>query len=387
MRKTRPAFRYALAILAAVAALLLRELLTPLLGIHNPYHTVWLAVVFSAWYCGLGQSIVATLLGALGVWYWFLPPYHSWTIQDRADLYGMLGFLVFSSAIIALGESNRRGLAARSQAEEAIKEQELSARLLEVQDQERRRIARELHDGAGQLLAAMSMNASRIEREKSSLSAETAQCAEENSKLIEQASAEIRTISYLFHPPLLDELGLHSALKWYVEGFAERSKIAAELQFAMDGDRLPQDYELCLFRIVQECLTNVHCHSGSSTAVVRLVRSAGEIKLEVSDRGRGLNQETKSRIASGEIAGVGLRGMRERVKQLGGSLEIRSNGKGTTVAATVPFGESARSTLTSSPNNGREAHGELSKTMGDLSRAAALKPAPNGKAPSRTAKA
>ena len=114
MRNTGPAFRYALAILAAIAALLLRGLLTPLLGISNPYHTVWLAVVFSAWYCGLGPSIVTTILGAVGVWYWFLPPSHSWIIQDRADLYGMLGFLVFSSAIIALGESNRRGFAARS---------------------------------------------------------------------------------------------------------------------------------------------------------------------------------------------------------------------------------------------------------------------------------
>ena len=114
MRNTQPAFRYALAMLAAVAALFLRDLLTPLLGNHNTYHTVWLAVVFSAWYCGLGPSIVTTLLGTLGVWYWFLPPPHSWIIQDRTDAYGLLGFLVFSGAIIALGESNRRGFAARS---------------------------------------------------------------------------------------------------------------------------------------------------------------------------------------------------------------------------------------------------------------------------------
>ena len=168
-------------------------------------------------------------------------------------------------------------------------------------------------------------------------------------------------MSYLFHPPLLDEMGLHSALKWYVDGFTERSKIAAELELCKDWDRLPQDYELCLFRIAQECLTNIHRHSGSSTALVRLLRSPGEIKLEVSDRGKGLNQETKSKIASGETAGVGLRGMRERVKQLGGSLEIRSNGRGTTVTATVPFEESARSAVTSSSNNGRESHRDLSK--------------------------
>jgi len=143
MRNTGPAFRYALAILAAIAALLVRGLLTPLLGITNPYHTVWLAVVFSAWYCGLGPSILTTILGTVGVWFWFLPSPHSWISRDRADLYGMLGFVVFSSAIIALGEANRRGFAARYQAEETIKEKELSARLLKLQDEEKRRIARE----------------------------------------------------------------------------------------------------------------------------------------------------------------------------------------------------------------------------------------------------
>jgi two-component system, NarL family, sensor kinase len=114
----------------------------------------------------------------------------------------------------------------------------------------------------------MCINASKLEREKSKLSPDAARCAEENSTLTKQVSADIRTMSYLFHPPFLDETGLHSALKWYVEGFAERSKIAAELDLAEDGERLPQDYELCLFRIAQECLTNIHRHSGSSTALI-----------------------------------------------------------------------------------------------------------------------
>jgi signal transduction histidine kinase len=158
---------------------------------------------------------------------------------------------------------------------------------------------------------------------------------------IEQISADIRTMSYLFHPPLLDEMGLHSALKWYIEGFAERSKIAAQLELPPDGERLPQDYELCLFRVAQECLTNIHRHSGSSTALVKLLRSDGEIRLEVSDEGRGMNHEIQSKIASGENVGVGLRGMRERIRQLGGTVEVRSNGHGATVIATVPFPESA----------------------------------------------
>jgi signal transduction histidine kinase len=346
VRNSSSAFRYAPAVLTAFAALFLRELLTPLLGSHDPYETVWLAVVFSAWYCGLGPSIVTTLLGALGVWYLFLPPRHSWIIQDRADVYGMLGFVFFSAAIIALGESNRRGVAVRSQAEEAIRAKEFSARLLKLQDEERRRIARELHDGAGQLLAAISMNAGTVEREKSKLSPRAAQCVEENASLIREVSADIRTISYLFHPPLLDEMGLDSALKWYVDGFSERSKIAAKLELPADSERLPRDHELCLFRIAQECLTNIHRHSGASTARVRLLRSPAEIKLEVSDDGKGIDYGARSKIASGESAGVGLRGMRERVRHLGGCVDIESNGIGTTVTATLPFGPSEHSVAT-----------------------------------------
>ena len=225
-------------------------------------------------------------------------------------------------------------------AEKVLKEGELSARVLQLQDAERRRIARELHDGVGQLIAAMSINASRVVREKSNLSPDAARCAEETSNLIEQASKDIRTVSYLLHPPLLDEMGLQSALKWYIEGFANRSKIVANVEIPADWERLPQDHELCLFRIAQECLTNIHRHSGSATARVRLLRTPGEIKLEVQDEGRGLNHGTQVKIASGETSGVGLRGMRERLKQLGGSLEIHSNGNGTTVTAALPYRES-----------------------------------------------
>jgi PAS domain S-box len=227
----------------------------------------------------------------------------------------------------------------RKQSEKALKESEITARLLQLQDEERRRIARELHDGVGQLLAAMNMNASRLAGERSKLSPDVARCAEENARLIEQVSSDIRTMSYLFHPPLLDEMGLPCALKWYVEGFAERSKIAATLELPVDFGRLPKDHEMCLFRLVQECLTNIHRHSGSSTARVMMWHTPGEIKMEVSDEGRGIHQEIRSKIASGEIAGVGLRGMQERVKQIGGTLEIHSYGKGTSVLVTLPLTE------------------------------------------------
>ncbi|HWO32995.1 MAG TPA: PAS domain S-box protein, partial [Candidatus Acidoferrum sp.] len=229
----------------------------------------------------------------------------------------------------------------QKESEKALQESELAARLLRLQDEEKRRIARELHDGVGQLLAAMSMNVSKVKDERSRLSPDAARCVEENSNIIEQISADIRTMSYLFHPPLLDELGLESALKWYVEGFAERSKIAANLELPVDLGRLSKDQEMCLFRLVQECLTNIHRHSGSSTALVKLWRTPGEIRMEVSDEGRGIDQEIQSKVASGKSAGVGLRGMRERVKQFDGTLEIHSNGKGASILVTLPLTEEA----------------------------------------------
>jgi PAS domain S-box-containing protein len=258
----------------------------------------------------------------------------------------------------------------REQAERAFKEREFSARLLQLQDEERRRIARELHDGIGQLLAAMSMNAGRLCAEKSKLSQDAAECAEENAKLIEQLSTDIRTVSYLLHPPLLDELGLPSALRWYIEGFAERSKIAASIELPDDLPRLPREHELCLFRIAQECLTNIHRHSGSSTALVRLWRTPREIKMEVSDAGRGFNQEIQSKIASGESAGVGLRGMQERVNQIGGTLGIHSKGKGLSVVVTLPLTEEAVSSDDSETHNPDDEYDGRREETKPLSRAA-----------------
>ena len=170
----------------------------------------------------------------------------------------------------------------------------LSARLLQIQDEERRRIARELHDSVGQLLAAINMNISNVSKEKAKLSTSAAAAISENVKLVEQVSNEIRTLSHLLHPPLLDEIGLLSALKWYIEGFSERSKIKVTADMPSDLGRLPRDVELSLFRIVQECLTNIHRHSGSLTAFVRLARSRQEVTLEVKDEGRGFSPNGES---------------------------------------------------------------------------------------------
>jgi PAS domain S-box-containing protein len=213
---------------------------------------------------------------------------------------------------------------------------ELSARLLQAQDEERRRIARELHDGVGQLLTAIGMNISAVLKEKSKLSPAAAKSVEENAAMVQQVTAEVRSMSQLLHPPLLDEVGLKSALEAYVKGFAKRSKIRTKLELPTQWERLPLEPELCLFRIAQESLVNIHRHSGSATAAVRLTRAAGEIALEISDEGRGIGAELQEKLLAGQNTSVGLCGMRERVRQLGGSLEIQSSGKGTSIRAVLP---------------------------------------------------
>jgi PAS domain S-box-containing protein len=473
--------RYPLAILAAVVCLYLRYLLIPVLGATNPYHTAWLAVVFCSWYCGLGPSVVSSLVCALGVDYFFLVPYHSFRIQDRSQLYGMFGFLVLSSAIIALGESNRRGAASQSllaavvnssddaiisknlsgiitswnhgaerlfgwnsnevigkpialiipselrdeettilkriaageridhlettrrkknggtvevsltispvknsnggivgaskiarditerklgearlkaaheELEQRVRERtaeyrekneelviqtrvvrDLSARLLQTQDEERRRIARELHDSVGQLLAAISMNTAKVTKEKGKLSSQAEQSLEENQTLIEQMQAEIRTLSHLLHPPLLDEVGLESAIRWFIDGFSQRSKIDVSLNMPSGLGRMTPELELAIFRIVQESVTNIHRHSGSLTARIEVVQEGGHVHCKISDDGRGIPPEKQRELNSHGLIGVGVRGMRERIRQLGGTLKIESNGKGTTVSVTLP---------------------------------------------------
>jgi PAS domain S-box-containing protein len=473
--------RYILAILVTITALYLRYEFRSLLGNANPYHTLWLAVMFSSWYCGLGPSIVTTLLSAAGVPYFFLPLTHSFAFRDPSEIYGLFGFLILSGVIIALGESNRRSssfrywLAAivessgdaiiskdlngiitswnhgaelifawtakeaigrpitliippelhneevdilrRVQAGERIERCEttrvskqgktvfvsltissvrdsagrivgaskiardvseyklaekrlkavhdeleervnertaelfqknvelsrqaelvrnLSARLLRLQDDERRRIARELHDSAGQLIAAINMNNDRVVREKSQLSPTAVRCIEDNVGLIEQALTEIRTMSHLLHPPLLDEVGLGSTIRWYIEGFAQRSKIHVDLEIEPGFDRLTADLEIAVFRVVQECLTNIHRHSGSSTATISLGLRNRFLHLEVADQGTGIPAEKQGELHSSGTLGVGLRGIRERIRELGGTLNICSSSNGTAVEVTLP---------------------------------------------------
>ncbi len=214
---------------------------------------------------------------------------------------------------------------------------ELSHHLLRTQDEERRRIGRDLHDSLGQSLVALKIKldtlASSRERRDGDATSEIAECLH----LAEDSLKELRTISYLMYPPMLDEMGLQSAIRWYLEGFSARSGLNTTFDVDPDFGRLQRDLELALFRVLQESLTNVHRHSGSQTARIRLRLSGGVVILEVNDAGRGISPETLRRSGKGGVAslGVGLRGMNERMRQLGGSLQVSSTENGTTVTATV----------------------------------------------------
>jgi PAS domain S-box-containing protein len=223
----------------------------------------------------------------------------------------------------------------RKQFEEAEKARELTGKLLHVQDAERRRIARELHDSAGQIVAALQMNLIPMESDAEKVDPKFAKGVHEALDLIQQLSNELRTVSYLLHPPLLDEAGLASALRWYVEGFAERSKIDVHVEIDPELGRLSQDMEMTMFRVIQECLTNIHRHSGSKRAEIRVAAARGEVLVEVRDDGRGM--PSASNGSPHFRYGVGIQGMRERVRQLNGRFEIKSQGGGTTVIARLPL--------------------------------------------------
>jgi PAS domain S-box-containing protein len=212
---------------------------------------------------------------------------------------------------------------------------DLSALLLGSQDDERRHIARELHDSAGQTLTALDLQLTQIREnsEKDPALAKDVQYAEE---LVQHLARELRTTSYLLHPPLLDETGISSALSWYVQGLAERSSLEIDLQVPDNFGRLPSEMELVIFRLVQECLTNIHRHSGSKVALIRIEREENTIHVTVEDRGKGMSPERLAAIQS-QGTGVGIRGMRERVRHLRGDLVIESDGSGTKVYATLPL--------------------------------------------------
>jgi PAS domain S-box-containing protein len=459
-----------------VGSLLLRDFLNPFFGERYPYQTAWLAVVFAAWYCGLGPSIVTVIIGAVGIWYWFLPPAHSFGGKSVQEVSGLLGFLVFSAVIIALGESTRRSIGKREKAEQdLLRAQEeleqgvrertaalhkrtaeviekatlldlandaifiknkisgdaisywnkgaerlygwtarealgrdpaellrtsypiplaeieqhevwegelthstrdgrriivasrwttlrndagdpvgwmeintditdrkraenaarsLSGRILTLQDDERRRIARGLHDSLGQYLAALKMQLGLM----SMSNGDRSDLISEASDIVDRCITETRTVSHLLHPPLLDEAGFGSAARWFVEGFAERSGITVDLSLPPDFGRLNSDIEITLFRALQEALTNVHRHSASSKADIRLVVEQRQVRLEIRDYGQGMPPETLRQLNEGAgKTGVGVAGMRERVRELGGYMTMHSDPRGTLLTVILPL--------------------------------------------------
>ncbi len=251
---------------------------------------------------------------------------------------------------LELAESNRLLIETRDHLELRVQERtselkraneelrNLSGRLLQLQDSERRRLARELHDSVGQIFAALSLNIATVQSQSHKLDALGARAVSENAELLEEASKQIRTISYLLHPPLIDVAGLASALRWYVDGFSERSSIKVDLEIPPDFARLSDDTELAIFRIVQECLTNIHRHSGSATATIRIKHEGNRIDVQVLDQGKGIPKDKQAQLAGLGRSGVGLGGMRERVRQLGGTLEIQSDNNGTVVSAVLNVG-------------------------------------------------
>lgn len=472
--------RYILGVSAAVGSLLLRDFLSPFFGERNPYHTIWLAVVFAAWYCGLGPSIVTVIVGAVGILYWFLPPVHSFGGKSVQEVSGLLGFLVFSAVIIALGESTRRSIAKREKAEQDLRRAQeeleqrvrertaalhkrtaeviekatlldlandaifiktkisgdaisywnkgaerlygwtarealgrkpaellrtsypiplaeieqhevwegelshstrdgrriivasrwtmlrndagdpvgwmeintditgrkraenaarsLSGRILTLQDDERRRIARGLHDSLGQYLAALKMQLGLM----SMSNGERSDLISEASDIVDRCITETRTVSHLLHPPLLDEAGFGSAARWFVEGFAERSGITVDLSLPPDFGRLNGDIEITLFRALQEALTNVHRHSASPKADICLAVEQRQVRLEIRDYGQGMPPETLRQLNEGAgKAGVGVAGMRERVRELGGYMTIHSDPRGTLLTVILPLAHSS----------------------------------------------
>jgi PAS domain S-box-containing protein len=229
-------------------------------------------------------------------------------------------------------------ITARKQAELSIRE--LAGRLLRLQDQERRRIGRELHDSTAQILAALEMNLAMLEKSGAGPEPKTRQILSECLHLASQCSSEIRTVSYLLHPPLLDELGLVSALRWYTDGISQRSRIQVDLNVPDDLPRLHEETELTLFRIIQESLANILRHSGSPVARIQIrAKPDNRIELTVEDEGRGVPESVLTGAPETPVLGVGIAGMKERVRQLGGHFEMKSSPGGTTLHVCLPADE------------------------------------------------
>jgi signal transduction histidine kinase len=259
--------------------------------------------------------------------------YHRMRIVLAIALAAVVLFLLLNFARLLVELLNR------SRAEAAVRR--LSGRILQLQDMERRKIARELHDGVGQYFASSKMTVDTVLLGEGSLSESQKEALTEASRLLEQGVAEARTLSHLLHPPLLDDIGFRAAAEWYINGFSERSKIKVQFTAPVDLGAMPKDVELVLFRVLQESLTNIHRHAGSTTAEVRLFSVNGRVTMEVQDQGKGIPENLLDAFRRSTGTGVGLAGMRERVSEFQGKLHIASEmNKGTLLKVELPLPQS-----------------------------------------------
>ena len=380
--------RYSIALMAAAVAILLRWMLDPVLGHVAFYVTLYIAVAFCAIVCGYVPAILSGVLGFLGIFYWFVDPRNSLHVIPQPQVHGIVGAFLVCAVLIALGQANRskqtrlndsvvaltaealqrkraqqelrrahdelelrvqartRELSealARFEAEVNVRQlaeqhlRRLSVRLMTLQDEERRRIARELHDTAGQTLAAMKMSIALI-RQADDATPALQPLIDDLNALADEALQEVRTTSYLLHPPLLDEVGIASAARWFVDGLARRSGIRLDCEIQEQIPRPSRACELVLFRVLQESLTNVYRHSEASRATIRLHADDREFRLEIADNGKGIPEKQLEQLdSSSSRTGVGISGMRERVRELGGHLEIRGCHPGTSVRVALPL--------------------------------------------------
>lgn len=220
-------------------------------------------------------------------------------------------------------------------AQKADEIRELTGQLLKSQDDERRRLARELHDSTGQMLVSLNLTLDNIREESKKPDAQIEKLVSECVDISNEMSRQLRTMSYLLHPPLLDETGLHSALEWYVEGFVQRSSMKVKLELSRNFGRLSNDAEIALFRVVQESLTNIHRHSSATSASISLNKTENNVQLKVTDNGQSSSSAATGREK--RSLGVGIMGMQERMRQLGGTFEVEFSGSGTVALATLPL--------------------------------------------------
>jgi signal transduction histidine kinase len=346
LKQPRPVWlRYLASVLSVVAALML-ALSTRTLFATTAYSLFLAAVMFTSWYGGLTPGLLAILFSLLALDHYFVSP-------ELAGVFSRNKFIHMSIFLLAAGIINHLNRA-RMRAERNLLEshqelqsevskrtaelrrandslRRLSGQLMRLQDEERRRMARLLHETVAQSLAALKMDLAVVKRHGKWSTFKGREALQDAVALTDECIREVRTLSYLLHPPLLDEAGLSSALQWYAAGFGQRSGIKTQLNIPAELGRLPQNIEIAVFRLVQECLTNIHRHAESPDAVIRITKTESTLALEVSDHGHGMHTQME--------IGVGITGMRERVEQLGGQMEIKSGPQGTRVEATLPFRE------------------------------------------------